>query len=74
MPLYEYSCSDSNCAFVTERLRRYDERESDIKCIKCGLNASYDGLCAAVGIVPAQFGVVMEDGTRVAGNIGSKRR
>lgn len=74
MPIYEYSCTDPNCAFVTDQLRTYDARQSAIKCIKCGLDAEYNGLCAAVGLVPAQFGAVMEDGSRVAGNIGGRRK
>jgi putative FmdB family regulatory protein len=74
MPIYEYRCRDCNCGFVSEQLRSYAERQSAIQCQKCGLDADYTGLCASVAIVPPQFGVMMDDGTRVAGNIGKTKR
>jgi hypothetical protein len=81
MPLFEFACQD--CGALQEHITRYGEHRTDEypcekevwharydKAFPCGGIARYAGLSQTVVGNSHQFGVILENGQKVAGNLG----
>jgi hypothetical protein len=81
MPLFEFACT--TCGALQTHLERYGEhRTAEFTCerllwnpmydrlMTCGGIARYAGLSQTVVGNSHQFGVILENGQKVAGNLG----
>lgn len=66
MPLYEYACRECGAAF--EQRRRFEERQSQALCPRCGAEAApLLSVPARVGAAAASAAPVCDTGPRCCG-------
>ena len=70
MPMYSYACE---CGHTEERLVAVDQRNNRPKCPKCGTRLKRQMTTASIHKA-YHMGVVMSDGSRVAGRFGKEDR